>query len=187
MKSRILNVGCGKENYGTDFIDIYPSRNDVIKCDLQKEKFPFRKNTFDKIYGRSVFEHLKNPGMFIEECKRILKRRGELILITDNAAYYKFHLGFFKKEAGVHYERYKKDGKLVRVRSGPKDKHYALYTTLHLRNFLLDSGFRIKEIKYLNDSYLDADRAPKKLSDFIFSLIDSRIDYRFIKIIGEKI
>jgi len=187
MKRKILNVGCGRETYGTNFIDIYPSRKEVIKCDLQREKFPFKDATFDEVYSRSVFEHLKNPGKFIEECNRVLKKGGELIIITDNAAYYKFHLRFFKKDVGVHYERYSEKGKLIRTRSGPKDKHYLLSTTLHLRNFLLDSGFKVKELKYLNDSYLDSEEAPKRLLDFILGLIDSRIIYRFVKIVGEKI
>jgi len=184
MKKRILNVGCGKETYGTDFIDIYPSRKEVVMCDFQKGKFPFKDNTFDEVYGRSVFEHLQNPGRFVEECKRVLKKGGKLTIITDNAAYYRFHLRFFKRDIGVHYERYE-NGELNRTRSGPKDKHYLLFTTLHLRNLLLDSGFKIKELKYLNDSYLD--KPTKKPLDFLFGLIDKKITYRFIKIVGEKI
>jgi len=186
MKRKILNVGCGKETYGTDFMDIYPSREEVTKCDFQREKIPFKNNTFDEVYGRSVLEHLRNPGKFLEECKRVLRNGGKLIIITDNAAYYRFHLKFFKNDIGVHYERYGEKGELIRTRSGPKDKHYFLFTTLHLRNLFLDSGFKIKELKYLNDSYLDAEKAPKKPLDFLFSLVDKRIVYRFIKIVGEK-
>lgn len=186
MKRRILNVGCGKENYGTDFIDIYPSRKEVIKCNLQIEKFPFKNNSFDEVYGRSIFEHLKNPGKFIDECKRVLKKRGKLIIITDNAAYYKFHIRFFKKDEIVHYERYKENGELIRTRSGPNDKHYLLSTTLHLRNFFFDSGFKIKEIVYLDDSY-SHDNNRKKILDFILWLFDKRIIYRFIKIVGVKV
>jgi len=184
MKPRILNVGCGKENYGTDFLDIYPSRKEVIRVDLQKERFPFKNNAFDEVYSRSVFEHLKNPGKFIEECKRVLRRKGKLTIITDNAAYYKFHIDFFKKDVGVHYERYDENGKLIRIRSGPNDKHYLLSTTLHLRNFLLDSGFKIIEIKYLDDSY--SENGAKKPWDLFFSLFSNRLAYRFIKIVGEK-
>jgi len=186
MKRRILNVGCGNETYGTDFLDVYSSRKEIIKCNFQKDEFPFKNDTFDEVYGRSVFEHLQNPGKFLEECKRVLKKGGEIKIITDNAAYYRFHLRLFKKDLGVHYERYE-NGQLNRARSGPKDKHYLLFTTLHLRNFFLDSGFKIKELKYLNDSYIDCDKAAKKPLDLLFGLIDKRIIYRFVKIIGEKI
>ena len=37
VKRRVLNVGCGKDTYGTDFVDKYPSRKDVIKYDIDQE------------------------------------------------------------------------------------------------------------------------------------------------------
>lgn len=183
---RILNVGCGKETYGTDFLDIYPSRKEVIKLDLQKNIFPFKDSTFDEVYSRSVFEHLKNPGKFILECKRVLKNKGKLIIITDNAAYFRFHFNIFKRDVGVHYERYDR-GKLIRTRSGSSDKHYLLFTTLHLQNFLLDEGFKVKEITYLNDNYLDSVKSLKRPLEFFLALFNKRIVARFIKIVGEKV
>ena len=33
---RILNVACGGQDYGTDFVDMYPQRPDVVQCDLEK-------------------------------------------------------------------------------------------------------------------------------------------------------
>jgi len=50
MGKRILNIGCGNDTYGTDFVDLYPSREEVKRVDLEKEKLPFKKNSFEEIY-----------------------------------------------------------------------------------------------------------------------------------------
>jgi ubiquinone/menaquinone biosynthesis C-methylase UbiE len=50
---RILNVGCGNDTYGTHFVDLYPTRKEVIKCDVNKERLPFPSNFFDVVYSRN--------------------------------------------------------------------------------------------------------------------------------------
>ncbi len=125
MKKRILNVGCGDETYGTHFVDLYPSRKEVIKCNVDEEKLPFPNNYFDIVYSRNLLEHLKNPWFALKEMKRVLKKGGRLILITDNASYYLFHLS---KSYSAHYHNY--------IERGKEDKHYMLFTTKHLENFI---------------------------------------------------
>jgi len=66
MRRRILNVGCGEDTYGTHFVDLYPTRKEVIKCNVDKEKLPFPNNYFDEIYSKNLLEHLRNPGFFLE-------------------------------------------------------------------------------------------------------------------------
>ena len=94
MKKRILNVGCGEDTYGTHFIDLYPTRENVIKCDVNMEKFPFKNNYFDEIIAIALFEHLTNPLNFLRECYRTLKSNGKLIIITDNAGFLEFSARF---------------------------------------------------------------------------------------------
>lgn len=135
MKRKILNVGCGKETYGTHFIDLYPMRADVIKCDLNKEKIPFPNNYFDEVYSRNLLEHLKNPGFVIKEMVRVLKRKGKLFLVTDNASYYLFHVF---KSYSAHYYNYRKYGR--------EDRHYMIFTTKHLENLLKSVKLKIIKI-----------------------------------------
>lgn len=71
---RILNVGCGEDTYGTDFIDLYPKRKEVKKVNLQKEKFPFKNKTFDVVYSSFIFEHLLNPQNSLKEMVRVCKK-----------------------------------------------------------------------------------------------------------------
>ena len=78
MMKRILNLGCGSEAYGTDFVDVYPSRKEVLKCNVGKEKLPYRKDTFDEVYSKNLFEHIPTPLNILKETKRVLKKGGKI-------------------------------------------------------------------------------------------------------------
>jgi len=134
---KILNVGCGNDIYGTDFVDLYSSRPEVIKCDVEKEKLPYKKNTFDEVYSAFLFEHLKNPNLVLKEMFRVLKKGGKLILKTDNAGWWGYHNS--KSSYKVHYGGYESHGN--------EDKHYALYTTHHLENHLIGIGLKILSVR----------------------------------------
>lgn len=135
-KRRVLNVGCGSEVYGTDFIDFYPSRTDVIECDIDNKSFPYRSNTFDEVYSRNLLEHISNPFHALQEMKRVLKSGGRLVIITDNAGFILYHVPLFEHIFAQHNTN--------KYRYGKKDRHYFIFTPLHLRNLLQKVGvFRI--------------------------------------------
>ena len=133
---RILNVGCGPDTYGTDFLDLYPQRKEVKRCNLDKDKFPYDEEIFDEVYSKNNFEHLTNPLHFLNESKRVLKKGGRIIIITDNAGYY----GIFSTAHQGGHEAAHKDN--------PNDRHYALFTTTHMKNWMEKAGFNKIEVKY---------------------------------------
>lgn len=45
---------------------------------------PFKNNSFDIIFGRSLLHHLSDPAKGIEEMKRIIKNKGRIILVDTN-------------------------------------------------------------------------------------------------------
>lgn len=47
------------------------------------ENFKFSQR-FDVIFAADLIEHLSNPGLFLESCKKNLKENGRLILTTPN-------------------------------------------------------------------------------------------------------
>lgn len=141
---RILNVGCGSETYGTDFIDFYPSRKGVIKCNVDSERFPFKDRTFDKVYSNNLFEHLKDPNSVLMEMARVLKKSGRLVLKTDNSAFWLYHND--KSSEAVHSGGYESHGS-----HGSEDRHYALYTPHHLRNHLLSAGITPEKVELYSD------------------------------------
>jgi len=143
---KILNVGCGNEKYGTDFIDMYPQRKEVIRCNIDKDNFPFDSEIFDKVYSKNLLEHLRNPLHFFNEAKRVLKKGGALEVITDNAHFLGFHIIM-----GVHAGNYEKGHQV----GGVEDSHFSLFTPYHLYNHLSKSGFSNITVKFMNDKAND--------------------------------
>lgn len=139
MKNKkILNVACGNDTYGTDFVDLYPSRSEVIKWDGEKDRLPFPNGTFDEVYSAFFVEHLKNTHLALNEMVRVLKKGGKLIIKTDNAGFWAFHNE--KSTVKVHYGGYGSKGSL--------DKHYSLFTTEHLKNHFESLGLKITKVEY---------------------------------------
>jgi ubiquinone/menaquinone biosynthesis C-methylase UbiE len=177
---RLLNVGCGEETYGTDFIDRYPSRAEVKKCDINKERLPYPNNSFDIVYSKNVFEHLYNKVFALKEMKRVLKKNGKLILITDNASCFVFSL-----DNTAHLGQYEKDH-----RDRPKDTHYSIFTSLHLENYFRLIGIKVENIKYENDTKNTsiATKIAKNILKFLLKLTPFwRMSYEFIRIEGRKL
>jgi len=139
MNKRILNIGCGNDSYGTDFVDLYPSRPDVKRCDIDNDKLPYRNNIFHEVYSKCLLEHLKNPGRALNEIVRVLKPNGKIVIITDNAGWWGFHTPL----SSIHYGGYEKNSKVK------EDRHYSLFTTWHLVNHLQALKLRNIEVRYV--------------------------------------
>lgn len=136
---RVLNLGCGDSAYGTDRVDKRQTLTTTAVFDVEKGlRFPGE--TFDKIFTQNLFEHLRNPGCFLEECYRVLKPNGVIQLITDNAECTRFY--WF----GTHTGRYEKKHE--------GDKHYSIFTRSHLRAHFESAGFKVLSISYVKTNTL---------------------------------
>lgn len=100
---KVLEAGCGngefavtiKERLGVNVTGIEISKSgikkakekgiNVIRGNLQN-KLPFREGEFDVVFSGQVLEHLYDPDFFLDECFRVLKKGGKLILTTPNLA-----------------------------------------------------------------------------------------------------
>jgi len=167
MRKRILNLGCGSDTYGTDFVDTYPLNPRIKKCTVGEERFPYSTGTFDEVYSRCLLEHLKNPYNALKEMVRVLKPGGKLMIITDNAGWWAFHTPF----STVHYGGYEKN------RAKKYDKHYSLFTAWHIRNHLVSLNLNNIEVRYV----LVKEKTPQLLVRAISYIINfvglSRIAY----------
>lgn len=176
---RILNVGCGAETYGTDFVDFYPQRPEVKKCNIDEEKLPYKDETFDIVYSKNVFEHLTKPGYALKEMTRVLKKGGKLILITDNANYWVWAVG------KTHLGGYENNPE-----GGEEDKHYSLFTEWHLKQHFEKVGLKVMKIEFLEEEFLHKTlfgRISKRIINFVLRrTIFRRMGYAKIKIIGRK-
>ena len=134
MGKKILNVGCGNDQYGTHRIDVFKTLATTEVGDLDK-KLPYPPNYFDEIYCKSVLEHIKNLGTFTDECYRILKKGGKKWIRTDYAGFVLLHLAK-KHEHNKAYEKLftnqdpfghtQKEGDV-------EDHHYHLFVASHLQ------------------------------------------------------
>ena len=99
---KVLDVGCGrgdqmkvfqKFNFDTHGLDIEFNSGQEIKnlsiCDFRSNKMPYKDETFDIIFCKSVIEHLylKEIENLMLEKKRILKKNGYLIILTPSWEY----------------------------------------------------------------------------------------------------
>lgn len=67
---------------------------------LQAEggKLPFRNNTFDVITAASVIDHLREPLVFLTECRRVLKKGGIIVISLVSPLYDNLAVKFLIKE-----------------------------------------------------------------------------------------
>ena len=175
---KILNVGCGDDKYGTDFVDMYPQRKEVKKCDIENERLPYDNNVFDEVYSENFFEHLKNPSNALKEMKRVLKHGGKLVVITDNAGFWGFHVA----GATTHYGGYEKNNKNF---FGKMDRHFGLFTPWHLTNYFEDIGLKKVSYEYLLVKVKNPFWYVRLISNMI-SIVTKRIGKSQIRIEGVK-
>jgi predicted SAM-dependent methyltransferase len=132
---KILNLGCGNQTFGTHRVDVNPTEATTDVFDVEKGiKFP--DGMFDMIYSRNILEHLCNVGFHLDECYRVLKVGGKILITTDNAECFRYF--WF----GTHTGKYES-------KSEPNDRHYCLFTKNHLKNHFEKAGFKNIEVKYV--------------------------------------
>ncbi len=100
---RLLEIGCGTgfflaelgryfETCGIDTSEfaLEHARRNCPQADIRYMKgedvATFAPESFDAVVARHVFEHMREPGMVLEGCYRILKPGGFLLFIVPNTA-----------------------------------------------------------------------------------------------------
>lgn len=135
MVSQIQKSFPGKKYYGVDIYDKaikfakqrYPSiRFKVGSAD----KLPFKEGEFDLITCYETIEHVENPGSSLKEMRRVLKKRGTLILAMDSGNFM-FRVVWFVWE--------KTTGKVW------EGAHLHPFKASELEQAILKSGFKIKD------------------------------------------
>ena len=106
-----------------------------IRCDVETG-LPFRDSTFHCIFAGEVIEHVYDTDFLIEECYRVLKPGGSLILTTPNLVAFAWRMSmlFGKRPAIIH------NRKPLPERPG---EHIRYFTSRDLRDILVDHGFEI--------------------------------------------
>ena len=138
----ILDLGCGKDKYPKSFgVDFSKNKGVDLVWDLNKQLPKKFYNKYNFIFSRCLLEHLGNPMLFLEGCYNYLKKNGKLIIITDNADYWRYHFHF-----GSYHADLWEDGN-----EDIKTHHKLLFQMKHLNKLLEIIGFKISKMEYYSD------------------------------------
>ena len=95
---RLLDVGYAKGSFADSLVqrgwdctalDVNNRHHDRIKtiqCDLN-EGFPVEAASFDVVTAGEIIEHVIDESAFLQECRRVLKPGGRLIVTTPNLSF----------------------------------------------------------------------------------------------------
>ena len=83
---RVVDLGCGDQHLRLPFEKRGASYRgiDINDCNLEIETFPLEDEAYDITVSMAVIEHLRDPGHFLREIKRILKPGGALWMDTPD-------------------------------------------------------------------------------------------------------
>ena len=82
----VMDLGCG-DQFLREAIEIRGGAYiglDVEDLDFEKDDFPIKADSIDVAISLSVIEHLYDPGVFLGEIKRVLKKSGVVWLETPD-------------------------------------------------------------------------------------------------------
>lgn len=99
---RVLEIGCGLgillskvpsenkigiESNDTAVGECKKKGLNIIKADAEKG-LPFEDGSFDIVIMNEVIEHLKDPGLVLEECHRVLAPKGRIVVTTPVRSFF---------------------------------------------------------------------------------------------------
>jgi SAM-dependent methyltransferase len=142
---RVVDLGCGDQHLRLPFEKRGASYRgiDINECNLEIDTFPLEDEAYDIAVSMAVIEHLRDPGHFLREIKRILKPGGALWMDTPDIE--ACGAKFWNDPTHVHpYTR------------------VSLRTLLEMHGFrdvLVTPNYRCKPKNYYGDSNFDFFRA----------------------------
>jgi len=109
------------------------------------ESFNFRGVRFDTIIASELIEHLSNPGLFLDSCKKHLKPGGVLLITTPNC-----------------FNLYNIAGKFSRDEPITNADHTCYYNSTTIARLLGKNGWVVKEVGYIYTLNIEYSESFKK-------------------------
>ena len=153
-ESLTLDLGCNDGPYqpyirryvGLDMASAFLNKIKAPSLQALAQKIPFRSNVFERILATDVLEHIWDRDQVLRECRRVLKRNGEIIVsvpLGDGHSSYKIG----SKKYTTLFLRY--GCKYIPYVHGRFSKEY-------LRLLLEKNGFTVKWLDNLGTTTLYA-------------------------------
>jgi len=104
-----LNLGCGKVPM-EGYVNIDIATDCDVTLDLEDAKFPFADGSCDEIHASHVFEHIRNIIPLMNECQRVLKPKGKMVVMVPcypapEAFSDPTHVRFFTTKSFEYFDR----------------------------------------------------------------------------------
>ena len=143
-------------------IDILKKQGYDVYCQ-SAEDFKFNKK-FDVIFAGALIEHLSNPGLFLDRCRKHIKKDGWLIVDTPNVFCLNYKIGgimrFLNNDLEVHPE------------------HTAFFSPTVIKNLMRRYGFMFKRIKFMN--FHETNTFKRALQDFLCKIFGDKLRYEMM-------
>lgn len=171
IQGKILDAGCGDgailanlkklcssiEMYGVDIPEkgcrIAAERDITTKLADLNYEIPFKDDFFDFIIAHEVIEHLIDPDKFLEECNRVLKKEGYLIITTPNLTAWYHRIFFLFGLPPLFLELSTRNRKLGIgvlkhiIKNKQPVGHIRVFTPAALNDLVRLYGFKVEKIK----------------------------------------
>lgn len=190
--SQVLDIGCGtgmlggilvsEKNCQVTGVDINPDSialaaeklSHAICSDISQTPLSQTlSEQFDVIILADVLEHITNPDKLLQDCQKLLKPNGRLLISIPNAAYIGAILSLYYDEWN-----YGEEGILDTT-------HVRFYTRNSILNLLTDSGYQAKIIDYVAKDLTETEFTQRAdcLKPAVFKWLTDKADavaYQFI-------
>lgn len=148
----------------------------IKKCNIEKEKTPFKDEMFDLVIFTEILEHLGNdPLGVLKEIHRVLKPRGLIFLSTPNIySLHKIIMFIFGRSFNNAL------GELRKVESTGYMGHIREYSNREVKMILEDCGYKIRTayLKKYNNYFLEppiVQKTPLILLGLVLELVTNFI------------
>lgn len=151
----LLEVGCGAQPYrhlvpencrytGLDWEQAEAHFNYHLPDTVyyRGDRFPFADDSFDSLFHTEVLEHVYHAGLFLAECRRVLKPMGELFFTVPFQARYHYIPHDYCRYTPAALERMLAEAgfSTINIRPRGSDITVAAYKTMSVLYRWLQSG-----------------------------------------------
>jgi len=106
FSQRLVDLGMVVDACDIDTGQLKANVNRKIELDLNSEipaeKFPYK---YDIILAFEIIEHLHNPWKYLDDCLKLLKKGGIIVLTTPNISNFISRLRFFMRGSLLAFEK----------------------------------------------------------------------------------